>query len=177
MKNIIVIGFFLILYLNGLSQNLYAKDSIEYYIKNLSWNSIRLTPTYVPYLMLNYDAQAILDNIADTSTVSSLLLKQIKETDKVVSVHVILSKMYEPKNNKFKQYYVYRGDSIIAVNYFYNTLKWQYDSETGNYQIAPESIRKIKEYWEKKLLRLQYMNKASKQKQSKKYNKALKRGL
>lgn len=152
-----------------------AQDSTDYYIKRLSWGSLFIKPTYATELVLNKDAENLISYKND-NTVKKLFCAMSDDT-KTVAVHMILSRMFEPQDISFTQKSVYKGDSITAVNYTYNTLLWRYDIKTERYSIEPTAVNMIKEYWEKKLPVLQNMSKAAKRKQSKKCNKALKRGL
>lgn len=175
-KNILIIVAFFVLHSSCFPQKKNSADSLVYYIKNLSWNSFQLTPTYGHYLMLSNDAQAILNNATDTIKVAVALLNEIEKKEKAVTVHVLLSKIFEPQNNSFKESYIYEADSIVTVNYSYNTLIWQYHVKDSKHTIEPEAIKKIKEYWEKKLVLLRSKS-TVKCKQPKKNIKALKRGL
>ena len=146
-----------------------AQDSTSYYIKKLGWESIVLKTTYVSELILGKDGQWLVASKND-KTVKKLFCVITDDTRTAV-VHMILSKMYEPQNSSFKESYVYKNDSIITVNLTYNNFTWQYHTKEAKYTIAPEEVKKIKEYWAKKLPVLQKMSSSAKRKQSKKCNK------
>ena len=131
----------------------YAQDSAEYYIEHLSWESLFIKPTYATELVLNKDAEKLVAYKNDYTI--KKLLSAISDNKKTVAIHMILSRMLEPHNINFTQERVYRGDSIIAVNYRYNTLLWRYDVSSGAYDIDCTAVSQIKEYWQKKLTGLQ----------------------
>lgn len=125
------------------------QDSINCYIKKLSWESLVLKTTYVSQLVLSKEAEKILS--AKSQETADRLLSEISNKKKTVVIHMILSKMFEPENPGLAQSFTYKNDAVSIVNYSYNTLIWQYHVGEEKYSITQEEVKRIKEYWEKKL--------------------------
>src|SRR6187402_2867728 len=150
-----------------------AQDSTDYFINNLSWESLFIKPTYATELVLNKDAERLIA-AKDQRTVNKLFC-EISNEKKTVAIHMILSRMFEPQEIKFTQEYIYKADSIIAIKYIYNTLEWQYRIKESKYKIESETVKKIKEYWKKKLA--PFLNKSTTRKKSNECSNAPKRRL
>lgn len=127
----------------------FAQDSSSYFISKLSWESLFIKPTYAKELVLSKSAEKVIAYKNDKT--SKMLFCALSDTTKTVAAHMILSRMYEMQNESFTQTNIYEGDSIIIVRYTYNTLEWQYNVKAGKYSIELAKIKKIKEYWKKKL--------------------------
>ena len=165
MKNLLLILIFISKVVFAFSQKL-PQDTIDYYIKNLNWKSVFLKINYGTELVLTKDAQRLVD-AKDDKTVRKLFC-EMSNQKKTVAIHVILTKMFEPDKVKFNGESIYKKDTVIAVNYSCNTLKWQYDVVEDKYNIASEAIKQIKEYWIKKLPLLQIKSNVMKRKKKKK---------
>lgn len=125
------------------------RDSVDYYIKTLSWESLYLKTNYVTTLVLSRDAERLVP-AGEKKTVRALL-SQISNESKTVAIHMILSKTFEPESRGIGGEYVYRHDSVVGINYTYNRLKWRYDVADKKYSIAPGDVQRIERYWKKKL--------------------------
>jgi hypothetical protein len=132
------------------SQQTNYADSIDFYIKNLSWSSFEITNNYISQLTLNHDAKRLIE-LEDKNKLKKLL-RAITEKDKTVIIHVIFSQILEPDSSNFLQVYKYAKDSTVeSVQYTYNGLRWFKDIGGRNH-IYGNGIRMSRKYWRNKVL-------------------------
>ena len=134
----------------------FAQDSTDYYIKNLGWHSLFLKQTYVSQLVLSKEAEKLIPK-KNEQTINRLFCA-LADDKKTAVTHMILSRMFNTDSLGLNHEYVYSGDSVVAVTYIFNTLKWRYDVKSGKYSIEPEAVKRIQEYWKRKLPKLQNIN-------------------
>lgn len=130
------------------SQNVIVGDSINYYVRMLSWESLHLKTTYATELVLSRNAEKL---ITKDEAVVEKLCSEISNKKKTVVVHMILSKIYDPENSKLEGQYIYKDDTIIGVNYLFNTLTWRYDVKKNQYTIQTDEVKRIKRFWKEKI--------------------------
>jgi hypothetical protein len=130
------------------AQSTKSSDSIDYYIRKLSWQSLYLKTTYATELVLNGNAEKL---IIKDDAVARKLIGEITDKKKTVVVHMILSKIYTPEAAQLQGQYSYKDDAIVGVNYVFNTLTWRYDVKKEQYTIQANEVKRIKRFWEEKL--------------------------
>lgn len=128
-------------------------DTTSFLISRLNWNSFAFAENYGISLQIGQDAQYLIE-ISDSSKYSKLL-NSIEDSTKTVIIHVILTKLLEPRKGVFSSRLNYVNNDyhldILSVSYKYNNLSWAETSFTHKYLIDANEIHKIKEYWERKI--------------------------
>lgn len=137
------------------AQSSIKEDSINFFINRLNWNSFGMTGNYINQVFLNEEAEKLTQISVDSIERFEMLLKEIDSGEKTVSVHLILSRIFEPQKKVFKQ------SNIVSVNgsnegfiFSYNGLSWKFDAASKQYSISQNEILKIKKYWGEKFLLL-----------------------
>ncbi len=137
------------------AQSSIKEDSINFFVNRLNWNSFGMTGNYINQVFLNEEAEKLTQISVDSIERFEMLLKEIEIEERTVSVHLILSKIFEPQKKTFKQ------SNILSVNgsdggfiFSYNGLSWKFDVARKQYSISQNEILKIKKYWGEKLLLL-----------------------
>lgn len=126
-----------------------ARDSLDYYINKLNWSSFEVVTNYISKVVLKEDAKEIL--AIKSKNKIKRLVSNISNSEKTVVIHMILTRLLEPRKDKFNYKYRYAQDSSVrTVQYTYNGLTWSWSKEHGNI-IEKESIDKVKNYWSKRL--------------------------
>jgi len=124
-------------------------DSVNIYISKLGWHSFGIAYLYYGQVSLYEDAKRLIA-IQDESKIKKLI-ESIRNNEKTVVIHLILSKIVEPRKKEFTEHYNYGSDSLIqTINYSYNLLAWTWDYRNKNGSISPEEIKKIDRYWRKR---------------------------
>jgi hypothetical protein len=124
-------------------------DSVNIYISRLGWHSFGIANLYYGQVSLYEDAGRLIA-IQDKSKIKKLI-ENMRNSEKTVVIHLILSKIVEPGKKDFTEHYNYGSDSLIqTVNYSYNRLVWTWDYRNKNGSISPEEIEKIDRYWRKR---------------------------
>jgi hypothetical protein len=140
----------LVLFLFIIKGNLVsAQDSTDFYIRNLSWQSLFLKINYGTRLRLTNDAEKII--AAKSNKTVKKLYCEISNGNKSAVIHIILSRMFEPKSSKINANYIYKSDSMVGISYLCNKLKWEYNIKEDEYSLDPKDIEWIKRYWSHKI--------------------------
>ena len=84
-----------------------AQDSVDNQIDRISWQSLVIIPTYATRLDLNQDAQKLVTS-RNPLTIRKLVAAMTND-NKTVAIHMILSRMLEPKNADGTVEHVYKG--------------------------------------------------------------------
>jgi hypothetical protein len=134
----------------------FHQDSIKSYIQHLSWKSFWIEQGYADELKIENEAGRLIS--IKTNKVVKGLLAKIANNEKTVVIHIILTKIFEPENDRFEEVFTYaaKKDSILSVTYTYNHLSWTYSPTTGANSIAKSEINTIEAYWNEKIKRKRY---------------------
>jgi hypothetical protein len=139
---------FLSSFLLAKTQSLKGADSVSIYISKLGWNSFVIGSTYVPQFALREDAKRLIE-INDRSKIKKLI-DSIRDAQKTVVIHMILSHILEPRKTAFGEYINYGKDSTVkSVTFSYNGLTWTGDFMHGHDSISQEEVNRIERYWRK----------------------------
>lgn len=100
------------------------------------------------FISYSIDSSALqVINLQDKKKVH-YLLKNLSDKDKALVTHIILTKMFEPKKDKFKYEYIYDGEgNITKTIYSINNLNWIRDEVTTKNIIENYDAKKLFEYW------------------------------
>lgn len=121
-------------------------DSLLMYINDLNWTSFNITTNYISNLTLSVNAKRLVD-LKDNRKLQELI-KNLKDSDKTVAIHIILTQIIEPNNNTFAYHYEYGSDSTInSIKYSYNGLTWYCQNKINRNYIKCNDISLIKKYW------------------------------
>jgi hypothetical protein len=124
-------------------------DSVNIYISRLGWNSFGITGTYVPRIAFYDDARRLV-KINDKTKVKKLI-ENIREEQKTVVIHLILSQIIEPSRGDLGEHLNYENNSAVkSVDYLFNGLTWTDNSKENRTSISLNEIDKIEKYWRKK---------------------------
>jgi hypothetical protein len=147
-KRQILLIVFILSFKIAFSQNANGIDSTWHYINKLNWYSFGVT-NYVSMPFLRADAEKIIA-IADNKKIKKLL-RAIKDKEKVVTIHLILTKMYDPDKSGFSYAYHYTGNRVDYTTYTYNGLGWTMKFDNDSCEVDKEQIDNIEKYWRTKL--------------------------
>ncbi len=126
-----------------------AQDSTRYFIEKLGWKSLVLKQTYVSQLVLDTNAKRLI--FQKNEKTAKALFFSIKNDERPVIIHMILTEMFEPDKAVLDQKNFRITDSSIGVRYSYNAISWDYNVYRRKYVISKENVIQIKRYWEKRL--------------------------
>jgi hypothetical protein len=141
----------LFMFQTAIGQNEKANDSTSFYISRLNWNSFSISWNYAAEFHLEKDAINLIQ--LNDSLKLKMLLESIDDSTKTVTIHAILSKIFEPKNSSFKVIYKHPNETsreVIGVDLIFNSLIWS-GNEIEGYRIKNSEITRIKKYWMTKL--------------------------
>lgn len=129
----------------------HKKDSLDIYLSKLNWNSVTITPTFIPRLLLDDEAKKIL--MLKDARFNQRLFERLDENEKTLALHILLTERLSPstENMIVLESYVYQNDTIAIVKYNFNKLDWSLNLKTGKYFISKSAINRIKAYWRNKL--------------------------
>lgn len=149
MRYFLIIGF-IFFFKIGICQDSKQIDSLRLFINQLGWESFDISNNYIPFLTLNDNSKNLVA-LKDERKLPELL-KNINNSNKTVAVHIILTQIIEPMNNKLTLRYEYAKDSTINyVLYTYNGLTWCYDNKKNLNHIQKKYISAIEEYWKERI--------------------------
>ena len=127
-------------------------DSTRYYINKLNWHCFEESVSYLPRL---YTGEAIekLLLIKDEKKID-LLIRSLKDTNKTVAAHIVLTKIFDPSYNSFEES-IGPENSSTSITYAYNGLQWMRDYEKGRTdgRINVKEIESIINYWGNRALK------------------------
>lgn len=129
------------------------KDSaINNYINKLNWNSFTVTPTYAPEVVIDSNAKKII--ALKSKKVIQKLYANISDTNKTIAIHILLTQMLDNDTIRIGAMSIYNEGKFEAVRYVYNKAKWFFNIESESNCIDKSEIICIKNYWSKRLNKL-----------------------
>ncbi|MFP9112652.1 hypothetical protein ACLI1A_01835 [Flavobacterium sp. RHBU_3] len=142
---------FLILFIIAFNVNAQEpkKTQATVLIDKLSWESLPITCNYA--LVLKETDSVSNELVKLGKPVAAELLTAIKSPEKSAAIHVILTRIYEPKKGGLGTVYIYKCKEPVGWHYVYNGLTWQWLTEGGDSISQPE-IDKIYQYWYNKII-------------------------
>ncbi len=147
------------------SQGEKKQSIIDDQIKKIDWSSLQVVTNYFVQIVLN---DSLVNQLGyKDSTIVHKLFDNLSIENKTVTIHILLTQIFEPQKSNFKFYYkdkqnvnsykcddnqdliscYYNGKNVII--YHYNNLKWSIDLNTNQYKISKTEIKKIIKYWKK----------------------------
>ncbi len=121
-------------------------------IEKLNWETIPITCNYV--LTLKEFDSAANELVEIGKRANKELLSQISNPEKSIGIHIILTRINEP--DKYQKIgigtkYIYKKcDKLIGWHYIYNGIVWEWFEKKGQ-SISETELKKLTEYWNKKL--------------------------
>jgi hypothetical protein len=149
-----LIFFFLFVWNIAIGQ---TQDPTTYHIKKLNWDSFNVILQYATIETFFDENAKNLVAIRDSKKFNKLL-QYIRQEDKSVAIHAILTKIYEPKKLLVSVRYDYKKDDngkeipseMIGMTFSLNNITWNMkfnDDKQPSYHITNSEILKIKKYW------------------------------
>jgi hypothetical protein len=123
-------------------------QSAEELVSKLNWRSLTMDHQWHLFI-LNYKDTVVSQLISQGKPASTALLKRIKDPEKTVVIHTILTKIWEPENSNdaLPILYEYENcDDLIGWYHIFNGLVWEWN-KTINENIETSEIEKITTYW------------------------------
>lgn len=145
--------FLLILFVScsNISQKTEAKidvKNIEKLISIISWDSFEITTNYGLGLKVLDESVKNLEKMG--KKISPYLLNSLKDEDKTVIIHIMLTNLWEPELNFLNVHYNGDSDSKDSiVEFMINNLKW-YQSYDGKNNLDNIDVNRIYKYWKKR---------------------------
>ncbi|WP_430467168.1 hypothetical protein [Winogradskyella ouciana] len=134
-----------------INQNKIDKEEIEKLISTLSWDSFIVYTNYATTIEVTNKNASILENKG--KSITPYLVDALKDKEKTVIAHIILTNIWEPEVN-FINYYYCIEDPFYETHYqcLINNLKWYMPtSENYSRQIDEYDQNRIFEYWVKRI--------------------------
>lgn len=150
-KGFYILVLILLVFKGSTAQVNKSEDLMCFYIKKLNWNSYSVSTTYGSFPYLLDDAKKIIS--INNKHKKIRLLQSISDSTKTVVIHIILTKILEPKKQIFSQVPHFSMDTINNFTYTFNGLSWNMNivGPNVNYHINQDEINKIKQYWNNKI--------------------------
>lgn len=150
-KTILFLVFYLI---TGLSFGQTASEKrISELIDKLNWESVTIDCNYILVLTQSDSITNELVQIGKPAT--EKLLKAIKNSEKSVATHIILTRIFDdkkPRINGIGTKYIYKNcKESVGWHHVYNGITWEWTSENGQ-TIAQNQIDFAYDYWNRKLV-------------------------
>ncbi len=126
------------------SQTKNKENLIDGQINKIDWTSFQVSTNYFVQIALN---DSLINKLGyNDSILICKLFNHLSINSKTVTIHVLLTHIFEPQNGSFSCSYNAEGS---IINYCYNNLKWRYDLKAKRYVINKNEIRSIRSYWKK----------------------------
>ncbi|EZH75889.1 hypothetical protein ATO12_03605 [Aquimarina atlantica] len=130
-----------------------SEKRISELIDKLSWESVTIDCNYILVLTQSDSISNELVEIGEPT--KEKLLKALKNPEKSVAIHVILTRIFDDKKRKINGIgtkYIYKNcKESIGWHHVYNGITWEWTSEKGQ-DITQEQIDLAYNYWDKKLI-------------------------
>ena len=142
MKNKII--FLLAIIIFSIKPSYGQKDSLEYYVNKLNWNSFEEIIGFAPRIKLGPDIHNLIA-FKDPQKINYLVNKLSDET-KTVAIHIVLTNVYIKGYSSFGMIDEAGKWSVFE----YNGLKWKRRNNVIR-SISKKDIKRIKIYWKKRI--------------------------
>jgi len=127
------------------SQN--KNDETQELINNLSWNSFEFVINYGTSLVLDENSKKLISLGKD---ISKELLSELKNEEKSVIIHMILTNIWEPELFFWKTCYQNKlEDNFNHIEYSLNNLSWY--NFKDKLSVDPYEVNRIYNYWSKRI--------------------------
>jgi hypothetical protein len=137
-----------------------GSDSLKCYINKLGWNSFNIV-AYSVFSKVELDADSKKILALKNKYKTYQLLKSADKSDKMVIVHLILTKIVEPDKFNLETKFIYtkKADGTLdpghinGVTYTVNGISWieHFEKDNKSYSISIDDSLKMKMYWNKRL--------------------------
>ena len=126
MKSNLYLIIFGIIFLGKLSAQT-KSDNLREDISNLTNQSVILSFNYLIEYELDSKANEILKS--ENTEKKTCLIENLKDKNKALVAHVLLTKLIEPENASLNYKYIYNADNteIISIDFSLNGLTWIYN--------------------------------------------------
>lgn len=146
MKYLIIIPF-VVLAIGCSAQRGVSLDSLTNIVKNINNSSVIIAYNQLETIHLDQKALLLCNNLSNS--LATIMINELRDKEKALVIHVILSKSTEPVSARLKYEYHYTEDKIDYSTYTYNHFSWQQDTNSV-IKIEEETVKNIFKYWNNK---------------------------
>ena len=130
-----------------------SEKLISELVDKLSWESVTIDCNYILVLKQSDSTSNKLVQIGKPA--SKKLLEVIKDQEKTVATHIILTRIFDDKKrniNGIGTKYIYKNcKESVGWHHLYNGITWKWTSENGQ-NISQDQIDLAYNYWNRKLI-------------------------